>query len=158
MEREEGFAEEIKKFPGMSIVQTVFGMADRAKARAATENVLTAHPDLDGLFADNESSSAGAVMALKARGTKRVRMVAFDANDQLVSDLRDRHIDALIVQDPFRMGYESVKALGIKLNGEDPAKHIDSGVTLVTRTDLDKSDIVRLLYPDVKTWLSGSGH
>jgi ABC-type sugar transport system substrate-binding protein len=46
-------------------------MADRAKAMAATENILTAHTDLAGVFADNESSSAGAVQALKsaARGT-----------------------------------------------------------------------------------------
>jgi ribose transport system substrate-binding protein len=155
MEREEGFAEEMKKFPGMKIVQTAFGMADRAKARAATENILSAHPDLNGVFADNESSSAGAVMALKARGTTQVRLVAFDANDQLISDLQDRHIDALIVQDPFRMGYESVRAVGMSLNGETPPKHIDSGVTLVTRADLEKPDVVQLLHPDIRTLLSG---
>jgi ribose transport system substrate-binding protein len=156
MEREEGFAEEMKKFPGIDVVQIAFGMADRAKARAATENILTAHPDLKGLFADNESSSAGAVMGLKARTASQVRMVAFDANEQLISDLRERHIDALIVQDPFRMGYESVKAVGEKLNGQEPPREIDSGVALVTREDLEKPDVVRLLYPDVKTWLSGN--
>ena len=158
MEREEGFQDELKKFPNMQIVQLAFGMADRAKARAATENILTAHPDLAGLFADNESSSAGAVMALKARATTKVRTVAFDANEQLIGDLHDRVIDALIVQDPFRMGYESVRAIGMKLNGETPPQHIDSGVTKVTRADLEKPDIVRLLHPDISTWLSGKGH
>jgi ribose transport system substrate-binding protein len=157
MEREEGFKEEIKKYPDIKIVQTAFGMADRAKARAATENILTAHPDLNGLFADNESSSAGAVMALRALGTTKVRTVAFDANQQLIGDLHDRQIDALIVQDPFRMGYESVKAIGMKLKGEIPPPHIDSGVTKVTRADLEKPDIIRLLQPDINTWLSGEG-
>ena len=47
MEREEGFAEELKKYPKMELVQMAFGMADRAKARAVTENILTAHPDLN---------------------------------------------------------------------------------------------------------------
>jgi ribose transport system substrate-binding protein len=156
MEREEGFQDELKKFPNMQIVQTAFGMADRAKARAATENILTAHPDLAGLFADNESSSAGAVMALKGRATTKVRTVVFDANEQLISDLHDRTVDALIVQNPFRMGYESVKAIGMKLAGETPPAHIDSGVTMVTRADLEKPDVVELLHPDVNTWLSGT--
>jgi ribose transport system substrate-binding protein len=154
MEREEGFAEELKKYPNMKLVQTAFGMADRAKARAATENIMTAHPDLTGIFADNESSSVGAVMALKARSTTQVRLVGFDANTQLVADLQDRQISALIVQDPFRMGYESVKAIGQKLRGETPAKHIDTGATLVTRADMEKPDIVKLLYPDLSQWLS----
>ena len=118
MEREEGFREEIKKtYPKIRIVQTAYGMADRAKARAAAENIMAAHPNLGGLFADNESSSAGAVLAVKARGDAKVRMVAFDSNDQLVADLQDRYIDALVIQRPMQMGYESVKALGRKLQG-----------------------------------------
>ena len=157
MEREEGFQEELKKFPKMRMVQLAFGMADRAKALAATENILTAHPDLDGLFADNESSSVGAVMALKARGTTRIRTVIFDSNEQLIGDLHDNVINALIVQDPFRMGYESVKAIGMKLQGETPPRYIDSGVTKVTRADLEKPDIVQLLNPDINTWLSRKG-
>ena len=154
MEREEGFEQELKaKFPKMAVVQLAFGMADRAKARAATENILSAHPDLRGLFADNESSSAGAVMALKSRGNSRVRTVAFDANDQLIADLQHREIDALVVQYPFVMGYESVKAIGMKLRGETPKSHIDSGVRLISRFDLEKPEVVELLRPDVRTWL-----
>lgn len=154
MERDEGFTAEMKQaFPNIRIVQTVFGMADRAKARAVTENILTAHPDLRGIFADNESSSAGAVMALKARANTRVRTVAFDANDQLIADLQDRLIDALVLQNPFLMGYESVKAIGMKLKGETPKARIDSGVQLVKRVDMERPDIVELLRPDVQRWL-----
>lgn len=155
MEREEGFAEELKaKFPGITIVQTVLGMADRAKALAATENILNAHPDLNGIFADCESSSVGAAMALKARANTQVHLVAFDANDQLISDLQDKHVDALILQDPFRMGYESVKAVGMKLNAQAPQPRIDSGVFLVRKQDMEKPDMVTLLRPDVQTWLA----
>ena len=59
MEREHGFQDETRRrFPGIDIVGLQFGMADRAKAMAVTENILAAHPDLAGIFADNESSSA----------------------------------------------------------------------------------------------------
>lgn len=155
MEREEGFREEMaKRYPKIKIVQTAFGMADRAKARAATENIMAAHPDLRGLFADNESSSAGAVLALKARANAQVRMVAFDSNDQLVADVQDRFIDALVIQKPFVMGYESVKAIGRQLKGESVPGRLDLPAVLVTRADLEKPDIIELLHPDLATWLS----
>jgi ribose transport system substrate-binding protein len=155
MEREEGFREQIKaSFPGIRIVQTAYGMADRAKARAAAENIMAAHPDLGGLFADNESSSAGAVLAVKARGNAKVRMVAFDSNDQLVADLQDRYIDALVIQKPMQMGYESVKALGRKLRGQPVESRVDLPAVLVTRADMEKPDVIELLHPDLRTWLS----
>lgn len=155
MEREEGFEEEMKsRFPNITIVQKVYGMADRAKSLAATENILNAHPDLSGLFADNESSSSGAAMALKSRGSTKVRTVMFDANDQLIADLQDRDIDALILQDPFRMGYEVAKAIGVKLEGGTPAPRIDLPATVVTRAQMEHPDIVRLLRPDIASWLA----
>lgn len=155
MERESGFQEEIRRWAGIQIVGLQFGMADRAKAMAATENLLTAHPDLAGLFADNESSSSGAVQALKSRGDKKVKLVAFDASEQLIEDLRAGYIDSLIVQNPFRMGYESTRAIGLKLAGQVPPKHIDSGASLVRREDLDKPAVRELLFPDIQAYLRG---
>jgi ribose transport system substrate-binding protein len=154
MEREEGFLEEMKKYPDIQVVQTLYGMASQANAMKETENVLTRYPDLNGLFADNESSSMGAVAAITSRSESRVRVVAFDASERLVDDLRHRFIDALLVQDPFKMGYMSVKAIGMKLNGQTPEANVDSGLTVVTRADLEKPDIIPLLYPDIKKYLS----
>lgn len=157
MEREDGFQDEIRKCcPGIQIVELQFGMADRAKAMAETENILTAHPDLAGLFADNESSSSGAVQALKSRDARNVKLVAFDASDQLIADLRSGAIDSLVVQNPFRMGYESTRAIGLKLAGQTPPAKIDSGVTLVRREDLDKPEVKALLYPDIQQYLSAA--
>jgi ribose transport system substrate-binding protein len=154
MEREQGFQEEIKqRFPAMAIVAVQFGMADRAKAMAQTENVLAAHPDLAGLFADNESSSSGAVQALKSRNNRGVKLVAFDASEQLIADCRAGWIDSLVVQNPFKMGYESVKAIGEKLAGRTPPAHIDSGVRLVLRSELDAPDLRELLHPGIGRYL-----
>ncbi len=154
MERESGFECELKsRFPAMTIAGLQFGMADRAKAMAATENILTAHPDLAGLFADNESSSAGAVQALKSRGARNVKMVAFDASDQLIADLREGWLDSIVVQNPFRMGYEATRAVGLKLAGQTPAPLVDSGATLVLPEDLDRPDIRALLFPDIQRYL-----
>jgi ribose transport system substrate-binding protein len=157
MEREHGFQDELgTKFPGIRIVGIQFGMADRAKAMAVTENLLTAHPNLDGLFADNESSTAGAVQALKSRANRKAKLVAFDASDQLISDLKDGWIDSLVIQNPFLMGYEATKAIGLKLRGEQPPAKVDSGAALVTRDNLEDPHIQELLFPDIQRYLKGA--
>lgn len=154
MEREDGFQDEMhKRFPEVRIVGLQFGMADRAKAMAATENILTAHPDLAGLFADNESSSSGAVQALKSRGAREVKLVAFDASEQLIADLKAGWFDSLVVQNPFKMGYESTRAVIDHLAGRKPPALLDSGVTLVRASDLDLPDVRALLFPDIDRYL-----
>lgn len=154
MDRERGFEDEIAhKFPGIRMLGTQFGMANRARAMGLTENVITGNPDLAGIFADNESSSVGAVQAVKARADKAVKLVAFDASEQLIADLRDGWIDSLIVQDPFRMGYEATKAVALKLRGGTPAAHMDSPAVLVKKEDLEKPEVKALLFPDLKPYL-----
>jgi ribose transport system substrate-binding protein len=155
MEREHGFQDETRRrFPGIDLVGLQFANADRAKAMALTENILAAHPDLAGIFADNESSSAGALQALKARGASAVKLVAFDASEQLIASLRDGSIDSIVAQNPFRMGYESVRAIGLQLSGKRPEPKLDSGATLIRREDLDREEIKQLLFPDIQKYLS----
>lgn len=151
MERESGFEDEMKKtFPGVQVLGVRFGMADRAKSMAETENILTAHPDLAGVFADNESSSAGAVQALKGRNARKVTMVAFDASDHLVRDCEEGWIDSIVVQDPFKMGYESTRALARHLAGEKVEPLIDSGVRLLRREDMAKPEVRAFLFPKLE--------
>lgn len=154
MEREAGFQDELKKkFPAMHVVALQFGNADRAKSMAVTENVLTAHYDLDGLYADNESSTAGAAQALKARDNRKVKLVAMDASEQIVNDMRTGWIDSLVVQNPLEMGYESVRAIALKLRGQNPDPVIDSGATLVTPADLERPAVKALLFPEIHQYL-----
>lgn len=154
MERESGFQSEIEtKFPGINIVGTQFGMASQSKSMAATENFLSAHPDLAGVFADNESSTDGAVRALQSRKARQVKLVGFDASDHLVGAMKEGWIDSLVVQNPFKMGYESTRAVCRHLAGEGVSPHIDSGVRIVLRSELEQPAVKELLFPDLKPWL-----
>ena len=154
MEREEGFLEEMKKsFPGIVVMDLQFGMASRAKSMSVTENALSANADLTGIFADNESSLAGAVQALKGRNNRSVKLVGFDASEQLIGDLKEGWIESLVVQDPFKMGYESVKAIGEKRKGSSVAARMDLPARLIEPKDLDLPDVKALLFPDLQKWL-----
>ena len=123
-------------------------MADRAKSRAAAENILTAHPDLAGMFASSEAASLGAIQAIQSRGLSgKVKLVTFDFSDAHVEALKAGTIDLMLVQDPFRIGYEAVKSLAEKLNGRAPQRRVDLPVKEIRRADLDKPDIRDLLQP-----------
>ena len=149
MDREQGFNETLaREFPGIRIVGQQYCMNDRARARAAAENILTANPDLNGLFASAEASSTGSALAISARElTGQVTLVAFDSSEAMVQDLRTGTIDALVVQDPQRMGYEAVKTLVDKLAGKTPPKRLDLNAITVEAKDLNEPQVKRLLEP-----------
>jgi ribose transport system substrate-binding protein len=151
--REEGFAAKIRAdFPDIEIVDKRYGMADYAKSMAVTENMLTAHPDLDGLFASNETSSVGAMQALKARAS-RARLVGFDWSPNLLEELRAGRVDSLVVQDPFKIGYESVVAAIRAAEGQPVQKIRKLPARLIRKEDLDRPDVKALLTTDLKKYL-----
>jgi ribose transport system substrate-binding protein len=155
MDREKGFEDAMaKEFPNIRIVARQYGMSDRAKARDAAENILSAQPGLVGVFGSAEPSSVGAALAIKARGlTDKVSLVAFDSTEGMVEDLKTGVIDALVVQDPFRMGHETVRTLVDALNGKKIPKRIDLSARVVIAADLEKPDVKALLFPDLSKYL-----
>jgi ribose transport system substrate-binding protein len=155
MARESGFEETIaKEFPGIKIADKRFGMADFAKSLAVAENMLTAHPGVAGLFASNESSAVGASQALRGRAGNTVKMVGFDSSAPLVEDLRKGVIDSLVVQQPFKMGYESVIAAINHLGGKPVTRINNLEPKLVSKANLDTPEIQALVNPDLKKYLN----
>jgi ribose transport system substrate-binding protein len=153
MAREQGFEDSIKKdFPGIQIVDKRYGWSDRAKSLAVAENMLTAHDDLNAMFASNESSSVGAAQAIKARNAK-LKLVGFDSSPGLLEDLKSGVIDSLVVQDPFRMGHDAVKAAVEKLKGATPPRIQNLPPRVITRENVDDPDVQKQLHPDLDKYL-----
>jgi ribose transport system substrate-binding protein len=148
MLREQGFEETLaKQFAGVTVAARQYGMSDPARSRAAAENILTAHPDLAAIFASSEASSIGAIQAIRSRGKSgKVKLITFDSSDSHIEALKDGTIDVMLVQEPFRIGYEAVHSLAEKLAGRNPDSRLDIPARVVTRPDLDKPEIRALLY------------
>lgn len=146
-EREEGFAETLKaKFPGIQVVQWLYGEASATKSLSTAEDILTTHPDLNGLFASNESSTVGSVRAIRQRNLgAQVTLVGFDATPDLVNNVRDGSIDSLVLQNPYKMGYEGVKTIVDKLAGREVQRRIDTGVSLLTNANIETPEIQQLI-------------
>jgi ribose transport system substrate-binding protein len=150
--RERGFDATIaNEFPHMQIVARQFGMADPARSRAAAEDILTAHPDLAGLFASSEAASLGSIQAIRNRGLSgKIKLITFDFSKTHVEALQDGTVNAMLVQNPFRLGYEAVKSLNDKLDGRTPPKRAELPARVILKSDLDKPDVRALLFPE---WL-----
>jgi len=146
--REQGFTERLAKHPGLQLVAVQYSQSEVAMAMAVTENMITANPDLAGIFAASEAGAIGCGQALISRGLAgKVKLVGFDASPDQVKLLRAGVIQALIVQNPFQMGYQGVQAAVTLIKGGRVEKRIDTGVTVVTVDNVDSPEVQKLLNP-----------
>jgi ribose transport system substrate-binding protein len=110
--------------------------------------MLAAHPNLKGIFAANEPGAMGAARVLETRRLAgKVKLVGFDAAPAEIEALKKGVIQALIVQNPFQMGYKGVESAVKAINGEQVEKRIDTGVEVVTMENFGEPEIQKLLYP-----------
>ena len=145
-EREEGFLEAIAKHENVQMIvkdHYTGGTVDEAKK--ASMNILSQLKEADGIFCPNELSTMGMLLALRdASLAGKIKFIGFDASITLIEALKDREIDALVVQDPSRIGYQSIKTMVDYIHGKKISSTIDTGVYLVTRENLNDPEIQKL--------------
>ena len=141
--REEGFKDTLaKEFSGIEVVAEDYCMADHAKSLEIAENFLTAHPELDGIFGSTEPATVGPARAVRGRNLSgKVRLVGFDYGDTIERGLEDGVIDAVVVQDPFRIGYVAVQTMVSRLNGDTPPRCIDTPIRVISAADLADPEV-----------------
>jgi ribose transport system substrate-binding protein len=160
-QREEGFLEALAPHKGIEIVSSnqylgadVEGAVRRGEAILSNYRNADGSLGIDAIFCVNESTTFALMRVLQDHGwAGKVRFVGFDASDNLVKGLADGHIDALVLQDPVKMGYLAVKTLVSHIKGEAVEKRIDTGVHLATATNMNEPAMKELLKPDLSQWL-----
>jgi ribose transport system substrate-binding protein len=155
-QREKGFVDKIKTFPAIQVISSnQYAGATRDTAKSAAENLLNRFGnDIDGMFTPNESSTAGALLALEDSGKAgKIRFIGFDSSDIFVQAMRAGKLQGIVVQNPFRMGELGVKTLVDQLLGKPIQKRVDTGVTLITAANLDSPQSQELLHPPLDRYL-----
>lgn len=157
-EREEGFLEVMKKdFPDIKLISTdQHAGATRDTAKRTAENLLNRHGrQLNGVFACNESSAAGMLLALRDAGLAggKVKFVAFDSGETLNAGLKAGDIQGMVVQNPMRMGYLGVKSMVAVLQGKKVEPVIDTGVGFVTRENFNSPEMAEIVNPPLDQYL-----
>ena len=148
-EREEGFLEEMKKSPEIHMLaENRYGGATASEAQTTALNMIDLVREADGIFCSNESLTFGMLLALRQNNlTGKAKFVGFDASGPLVEALQKGEIQALVAQNPTKMGYEAVKTLIAHLHGEKAPPSVDSGVALITPENIGSPEIQDLLKP-----------
>jgi ribose transport system substrate-binding protein len=147
VEREAGFVEAMNKNAGIQIISdNRYAGATAGEAKTASMNMLDKIREAGGVFCPNESSTFGMLLALRQTNLAgKIKFVGFDTSPPLIEALEKGEIDALVAQDPTRMGYEGVKTLIEHIRGKPVATIVDTGVRLITRENLNAPEIKKLL-------------
>jgi ribose transport system substrate-binding protein len=151
-QRAKGFKEEIAaKYPGLKLVADKVADGMATTALNIMTDLITANPNLRGVFASNLIMAQGAGQAIaENKAADKIELIGFDSDDKLIALLKDGTIKGLVIQDPYRMGYEGVKTALAASKGEKVPATVDTGVNLITKENMDSPRSQELLNPKLK--------
>lgn len=136
-QRLDGFKEVVKGMKNVKILNSQPGY-DRQKSMATVENILQADPDVDYIYATAENSVLGALAALESANNKNTKIVGFDVTAEAAEGIRSEYILAMIQQQPYKIGEESIRAALEAIDGKKLEKNISVPVILVDKANVDE--------------------
>ena len=149
-EREQGLREELARSDRVGEIYTLNVLAEVGDAREKTMELLRAHPEINVVVGFNEPTAVGAAQAVDRLGLGgTVDVVGFDSNVETVDLMQTGVVSALIVQNPYAMGYLGVEAACDLLGGEtfDPEALLDTATQIVTRENMFSLEGQKALFP-----------
>ncbi|MFB2552987.1 ABC transporter substrate-binding protein [Ensifer soli] len=150
-QRHEGFMEQIKaKYPGLKVIADKYADGQATTGLNMMTDLITANPNLVGVFASNliMAQGVGQAIAENKLGDK-IKVIGFDSDEKTVGFLKEGVLAGLVVQDPYRMGYDGVKTALAVSKGEKVETFVDTGANLVTKANMADPKIDALLNPKV---------
>jgi ribose transport system substrate-binding protein len=146
--RTEGFKNVMDKNPQLELVAEQSSESDYNTALQVTEDILTANPDLDAIYAANEPGVLGAAEAVRRAGKAgKIVIVGWDTAPDEISAVKEGVVTALVAQNPFRMGYDGVNAAVEEIRMGTPSSGGDTGSVLVTQDNMNNDEIQAVLNP-----------
>jgi ribose transport system substrate-binding protein len=148
-QRAKGFKEQLAaKYPGLKLVADKVADGQATTGLNIMTDLITANPNLRGVFASNLIMAQGAGQAVSEnKAQDKIKLIGFDSDDKLVKFLSDGVIAGLIVQDPFRMGYDGVKTALAASKGQKVEAAVDTGANLITKANMKEPRAQELLNP-----------
>ncbi|MEM7305578.1 MAG: substrate-binding domain-containing protein [Planctomycetota bacterium] len=146
--REDGFLKKIADYPDIEVVASdQYGGEGKQACQETAERLMVRYSDVDGCFAPCEPVTIGLMKAIGGVGKSgEIRLVGFDSSEELKDGLGAGTIDALMLQDPYRMGELAVQRMVDHLDGRPVDKRIDTGCVVATKDNMADAAVDRLLY------------
>ncbi len=136
--RQDGFEASIEGMGGITVAGVVDGQNVQDIALAAGENLITANPGLDAIYATGEPALLGAIAAVESQGRQDdIRVFGWDLTAQAIRGIDQGYVEAVIQQDPAEMGATAVRILGDLTSGGSTDSVVSVPVTIVTAENVD---------------------
>ena len=146
-QREEGFKDEMKKYAGITVMETQFNDDDANKAAAQVQAVIGRTPDLAGVFGANLFSAGGTANGVKQAGMLgKIKLAGFDAPESIVAQLKDGTFELTIAQHPAEIGYFGFMAAYAHVTGNPVPTAIGTGFSVMTKDNIDDPNVSKYLY------------
>lgn len=148
-ERQRGAADIFQESGRAELVAVINTLAEAGQAQEDTAALLKRHPEINVLLAFNEPTSVGAAEAVENLGlSEQVFLVGFDSNVITIDGLQEGAVDALVVQNPYAMGYLGVESAYKLLSGQsgELEQTVDTSTQIVDRENLFSSDSQKALF------------
>ncbi|MCX8955129.1 MULTISPECIES: ABC transporter substrate-binding protein [unclassified Ruegeria] len=147
IDRRDGFVNRIaEKYPDIEVVTVQYGQGDHLKSTEVTKAILTANPDLNGIFGTNEGSAIGVVNGVQELGTEGLVIIGYDSGKAQKDAIKSGLMAGAITQNPVGIGYETVKAAVAAMKGEEVPALIDTGFYYYDASNIDDPKIAAVLY------------
>ena len=149
VDRDAGFVAGMKEYaPDITVIPARYTNNDVFEAVNTAHDLMLSNPDIVGIFADNNTTGDGAARVVTESGKKdSLVAVAFDSDPQEVEGLKSGAMKALVLQDPYGMGYHGVESVLKALAGEKLPPYVDTGANVVTKANMDQARMQELLNP-----------
>jgi ribose transport system substrate-binding protein len=149
-QREEGFKAGIAEIcPDVQVLETQYNDNDSATAASQFQAVLASNPDVAGVFGANLFSALGAANGVEgADKSGEVTVIAFDAPQSIVDQIKSGLVDMTIAQHPFEIGYYGVITAYAHITGNPVPPSIGTGYTLMTADNVDDPEVARFIYSE----------
>lgn len=148
-ERVRGAADALAESGRARIAEEITTLVDAPRAQTDTVALLLAHPEINVLMAFNEPTSVGAAQAVRVLDrSEDLFFVGFDSNVVTIDGLQEGWVDALIVQNPYAMGYLGVESAYQLLSGQggSPEAVVDTSTQIVDRENIFTMDGQKALF------------
>ena len=147
IDRRDGFVDRMKAaHPEVEIVDIQYGAGDQLQSTEIAKAILTANPDLKGMFGANEGSAIGVLNAVAEMNRPEVVVIGYDSGVQQKEAIRSGKMAGAITQNPVGIGYETVKSAVGAARGEAVPKTIDTGFYWFDKSNIDDPTIAAVLY------------
>ncbi|MGT2462916.1 substrate-binding domain-containing protein [Sinomonas atrocyanea] len=153
IQRTQGCQNALKENPGIKLVAEETANWDETEAYKATQNILTAHPNVKAVFGESDAMALGAAKASKAAG-KQIFSVGIDGFPTMFDAVASGLTQGTEAQQPYKMGKLAVDNAIALMNGKggDIPQEQYQDTVLIDKATVGQNKVEDFYGPDAKSF------